>query len=450
MPFVSKANAAFVPFVVYNPAGTLPAGVTLQQIDGGPTYYNDNGFTYAVDAGWDSSSFFSIGPFLAPMLTQSDATRWIDLGLNTAFNIRSDAVMSLYRSNGISVIQNMQDGFLAGSGAETVGLMTYDEASTYALGVSGPLSSTPNATQDGRFWYINNTWNYIASGGLGLSGTPAPGDGFTMLTHPVATPNGTTRHINVSSIDYYFFSNAGDAGILGQIGDMNASPPAYGSPPATADQANRGSQYGDVISQQRTFNGVNQPIFSLVENGGPYIVDTTGASYIQPPELNAAVWSSIIHGARAICYFNSTFGGPANGVQDNFASSYFQTIQSGQSISVYDQAKATNALVKSLASVINSSVAIGYVTVNPVASHFAGFDVMAKWTGSQFYIFSIPRYSQTTTNQTATFTIPNTGASRATVINESRSISLTNGGTQFVDTFADGNTVHIYRIDKLP
>ena len=41
------------------------------------------------------------------------------------------------------------------------------------------------------------------------------------------------------------------------------------------------------------------------------IVDTTAATYITPPELNWAVWSSLIHGAREIIYFNHTFYGPA-------------------------------------------------------------------------------------------------------------------------------------------
>ena len=67
------------------PNPTLPAGVTLQQIDGGPNYYGNNGFTYAAAAGWDSPNFFPIGPWLAPLLDQSDANRWLDLGLNTAF-----------------------------------------------------------------------------------------------------------------------------------------------------------------------------------------------------------------------------------------------------------------------------------------------------------------------------------------------------------------------------
>jgi hypothetical protein len=82
------------------------------------------------------------------------------------------------------------------------------------------------------------------------------------------------------------------------------------------------------------------------------------------------------------------------------------------------------------------------VTVSPSPR----FDVMAKWYNKKFYIFAMPRYSESPTDQTATFTIVNTGANAVTVINESRTINITNGGTQFADMFADGNTVHIYEV----
>ena len=52
---------------------TLPAGVTLQQINGGPNYYANNGYTYAANAGWDSPSFIPIGPWLADLGNQNSS-----------------------------------------------------------------------------------------------------------------------------------------------------------------------------------------------------------------------------------------------------------------------------------------------------------------------------------------------------------------------------------------
>ena len=66
---------------------TLPPGVTLRQIDGGPTYFADHGFTYAVNMGWDNPNFFSIGIWAGTLSSSADAARWVDLGLNTAFGL---------------------------------------------------------------------------------------------------------------------------------------------------------------------------------------------------------------------------------------------------------------------------------------------------------------------------------------------------------------------------
>ena len=80
---------------------TLPPGVTLQQIAGGPNYYTNNGFTSAANAGWDSPNFFPIGPWLDMLITQSDATRWHDLGWNTAYrNHRRTAICRLRGQTG--------------------------------------------------------------------------------------------------------------------------------------------------------------------------------------------------------------------------------------------------------------------------------------------------------------------------------------------------------------
>ena len=213
----------------------------------------------------------------------------------------------------------------------------------------------------------------------------------------------------------------------------------------------RGMHYGQMVDKIRPWQAGSYPapLFQFVENGGPYTENTTAGSYITPAQMNAGAWGNIIHGGRALMYFNHSFAGPAVS-QDNFAAAYYT------SNGIYAQAKATHALIKSLATVINSSFAQGYVTVSPAPSSvtdFSGFDVMAKYhnrgnsPSNKFYIFAMPRWSQTQSNQQATFTIKNTGATQVTVVNESRTVPVTDGGTKFVDTFASAHTVHIYRVD---
>ena len=95
---------------------------------------------------------------------------WLQLGWNTAFVLDGEPVTTA-AANGIWVIQNADGGnaassLLPGTGAETVGFLTEDEPSTFAEGVSTPISSTPNSLQDGRFWWLNDTWNFIEYPGL--------------------------------------------------------------------------------------------------------------------------------------------------------------------------------------------------------------------------------------------------------------------------------------------
>jgi hypothetical protein len=98
---------------------TLPAGVTLQQIDGGPTYYASNGFTFAANIGWDRPSFFPLGPWESSYSSSTDVNTWSALGWNTAYT-DGGITSSLAQSNGISVIENVQGGTSAVAWARSV------------------------------------------------------------------------------------------------------------------------------------------------------------------------------------------------------------------------------------------------------------------------------------------------------------------------------------------
>jgi hypothetical protein len=95
----------------------LPPGVTLKAIDGGSTYYASHGLTYAANAGWDST-VVPVGLWVAPMLTQADANRWLDLNLNTMFGMTSNSSLALLRANGLwAVEQSNEIGAILASNA---------------------------------------------------------------------------------------------------------------------------------------------------------------------------------------------------------------------------------------------------------------------------------------------------------------------------------------------
>src|SRR5262249_54242355 len=158
--------------------------------------------------GWDSPNFVPIGLWLAPLTVQSDADRWHDLGLNTAFGFTANSPLSLMRSNGIWAVEVNQElsTILSNNGgslgSESVGELSWDEPGTYAQSIYAPLSTTPNSVQDGRFWWTNFTdgWLYWN----GISGTPSPGTPAADLFTPVNTPDGTQRHIDDVSVDIYW------------------------------------------------------------------------------------------------------------------------------------------------------------------------------------------------------------------------------------------------------
>ena len=285
--------------------------------------------------------------------------------------------------------------------AKPLGCCRYDEPSTYEQGVSGPISSTANSVQDGRFWWMNNTWNWVVYGNLNGGPSTTTEEIYT----PVATPNGTTRHIDASSVDFYFFAGQGPdlQSVAGKLDGLSGA--------ATLDQMHRGNNYGDLITQQLEATGGNSPIYSYIELGGPWLEDTSASYYITPEEVNWAAWSSLIHGARGIVYFNHTFAGPAQ-TNDILATPFYQTVQPGQTVSIYTQVDRTDALITQLAPVLNSPTALGYVSTNKpgyenevVKSEFSGIETMAKYHNGQFYIFADTRESMTQTNISATFTI---------------------------------------------
>ena len=89
------------------------------------------------------------------------------------------------------------------------------------------------------------TWNEFVFGGL--QGTPGDGSTTTDFDSLISTPNGTQRHIDLTSADiYYWFAGAhssnpilGQGGLIYNLG-RNMTP----------DEAARGSNYGDMIDAE--------------------------------------------------------------------------------------------------------------------------------------------------------------------------------------------------------
>jgi hypothetical protein len=94
----------------------------------------------------------------------------------------------------------------------------------------------------------------------------------------------------------------------------------------------------------------------------------------------------------------------------------------------------TNARIHQLAPVLNSGFAAGYLT-----STHNNLNTRVSYYDGKLYLFAAPRQ-----NGTTNVTFQTLSATSVNVMFESRSI--TPSGNGFSDSFANGNTVHIYEI----
>jgi hypothetical protein len=249
---------------------------------------------------------------------------------------------------------------------------------------------------------------------------------------------------------------------------------------ATFDQCSRGSHYGSMMDSIRKNYPVNgsQPTGAWIENGAPY--EGTSTFAITPAQMKWAVWSTIVHGARGIYYFNHTFrisdpGAGANNFNNNF--------YGGPGITgtgIYAAAKEINLNALSIAPVINAPfdgyfvwgdgnaassssftkgiARTGFLTAVTSAnarSQYAGVDAACRWQPltKKHWILSSTRESGGATNISATYRMVDQGQTSAYEFFEDRTISISRGGAipagfcEFTDTFATAASYHCYRID---
>ena len=244
---------------------TLPAGVTLQQIDGGPTYYASNGFTYAANAGWDNPSFIPIGPWEDMLVTaigrQSMARSWLEPG---RYDHREQQSVDRRRQQDMGYSERWRAGPLPGTGAETVGLLAYDEPSTYAEMVTrrSPRRRTASRTGgsgESTIPGISSLWRIL------MVRLPRHFGGCVWM-RSITTPNGTTRHIDASSIDVYWFAGAHTGfwqyagGLLDNLGQHDDG----------RSDGSRQQLWRRHFRRTRLSLADTTPILGIVEDGGPY------------------------------------------------------------------------------------------------------------------------------------------------------------------------------------
>jgi hypothetical protein len=278
---------------------------------------------------------------------------------------------------------------------------------------------------------------------------------------------------HVQEADVYWFTDPFVHGASegGQLFGLNRD--------LTYKETRRAANYGATVHRLRGLIDPprSKPVWNVIEVGWPFTeTDEQGARQIEPAEIRAAVWQSIIAGARGILYFNHSFGGP---------NPTDHALRDPAYASQRAMVKSVNAQITRLAPVLNSP------TVRSGWSQGAGTTAMVKWAAGKgakakkrckskkkrkckqakakkakakkrckskkkckkakrkqakgyLYVFAGSAGSPVE----GRFSLRCAGSGKAAVVGEDRTVPVRRGS--FSDHFADGNAIHIYRIDDAP
>jgi hypothetical protein len=378
-------------------SAALKGAPRLQQIDGGLGYYGR--FSNPLPT---SASYFPIAVWGAYAHDKANRDKDAAVGINTYVWAADPQYFRDIRVDGrFHVIADEGHRSNSNIGSETAGWLLGDEIDmTEGPGACrGTLASIKaGLPKDGRLRFMNY------GKGVAIWQTDAQAACFVNAQ-------------DLTSVDMYWHTDPNE-----DARPQDDTSWGYGW---TVERARMLDRMDGKITPQWNFVEVTWPWSEdPAQHGGP----------ITPAQIRGAVWHSLIAGARGIIYFQHSFvEGPC---QTHMALRMVGTACYGATI---DMVRSTNRRIKSLARVLNAPF---------VTSHHSARDrmvgkvrYMVKWSKGKFWVFAGAGRS----GGKATFTIRCIGNATAKVLFENRSIPVRRGS--FTDSFADGDAIHIYRID---
>ncbi|MFD4267368.1 DUF4082 domain-containing protein [Rhodococcus sp. NPDC058481] len=391
-----------------------PTGPTLRAVDGGDRYYD--AFKNSLPT---SADFFPLGVWFTNTRTAQEIAADRAVGLNTYVELTEDSNLQLIADGGMYAIPS--------SGrTPSTGQLTTDEADMWAGPGDAPWTGKtppddpiciPAEAECGYtvMWQLRRR---VPPGVMVFSNY---GKGVTFWEPRDAAARFVNDFQDVVSVDNYWFTDnnicdATEGGALKANGERSLSD----------GECHLAANYGVTTKYVRSLVQPRAaiPVWNFVEVGHP--MATGKGSTITGPQIRAAVWSSIINGARGIVYFNHNFGGPC--ISHN-------VLRGSCGDAVRGDVTAVNQQIRRLAPVLNAPFVDGFARSDePV-------DIAAKFHDGSFYLLVGSEQSAETD---AAFAITCGDATSVEVVEENRTIPITNG--TFRDTFADANAVHIYRI----
>jgi len=352
-------------------------------------------------------SFFPIAVWFEAVNSAAEAQTDRAAGLNTYVMLTANSDLGAVRSAGLHAIVA---GGTSNPGSETMGWLLSDEIDMTAGPVQGAqqqqqiLASLP---ADARLRYANY------------------GKGVLFWETDAEAARFVNTYQDLTSADGYWYT---DLNICSQY--EGGALLAQKTRALTSSECHRAANYGAAVERMRSLVSPkgSKPIWAFVELGHP--ASESGWPTITPAQARAAVWSSIIHGARGVIYFNHSFGGacPSQHIlRDPCYSSMRQTIT------------AVNAQIAQLAPVLNSPSLVDLVGTS------GKVDVLVKSRGGRLFVIA---GSTATAAQTVSFNAACVGNQTVTVEGEGRTLNAVGG--VFSDQFSAETAVHIYSMDSAP
>lgn len=380
-------------------------------IDGGADYYSQ--FTNGLP---DDTGFFPLALWHESLTDVAGVQADKSFGINTYVEVTPDSDTSLARNQDMYVLSSLPT-------EQQNGFVLPDEVDMWAKSGDGlwtgawPGEAPVCEPEESRCGYTVMEQS-LAKAPQGLAVYANFGKGVTFWDPDEPGKKFVNSYADIVSADNYWFT---DPNICSQHeGGRRFETPRD----MTAEECRLAANYGWTVERIRNLMDpeARKPVWGFVEIGLPF---ANGSRPIASQEIRAAVWQSIIAGARGIVYFNHSFGGTCQS----------QHVLRDCGTERGNDLAAINTEVANLAAVINAPVLEGAVAVNGPTN------VVAKSVGHDLYILA---GSAQAAKQETEFSVSCDLQGSVEAIGEGRTIRAP-GGT-FTDVFADGNAIHLYKL----
>lgn len=412
--------AACVPFPAEAEPGPAP---TWRAVDGGAGYYGRFDPTLP-----DTPDYFPVGVWLESLTDPDDVRRDLEAGLNTYVELTENSDLTLLEGSGSLAMVGRDDPLADG-------FVLADEADMWA----GAGDATWTGLWPGQGEVCAPVGDVTACGftvqETVRSQLPATGLTYANYGKGVAFWLGeadAARFVNdysdVVSVDTYWFTDPNICG-AGEGGGLLG-----GGRALAEDECRRAANYGRTVDHVRSLvqPAGTQPVWAFIELGHPFSEDD--APTITGPQVRAAVWSSVIHGARGIVYFNHSFGGDCES---------FHLLREPCGDAVRPWVAEVDRQLAELAPALNAPFLDGAVTVDGARDDRV--DTAVKVDGADQYLLAAA--TQDGVGEVG-FELTCAVDGPVTVLGEDRELAITDG--VLTDAFADGLAVHLYRYAHAP